>query len=585
MKLITAATLFAGIAPAAAVPSKKYFFDTIPASQELVWYPCNQTFECARLSVPLNPLEPNNGFRNEIPIVRYPAEKSYEYKGMILTNPGGPGISGTNFILQAGMLVANLVGGGWDVIGFDPRGTGYSKPNGAVGFEDIPLTPELQNATSIQQGQIIKRSKEADNLGIEIPPVPDSWIQKQYEIGTKLNTLMQKNANADNQALPYMTTPNVAFDMLQIAKADARSRGSSDENVLVNYYGISYGTVIGQTFASLYPNHVGRFVLDAVVDMEGHYAGKVGLTRFDEGIANFFTSCFNSGPEECSFYTGHTRDDIRIRFNNLMAQFDISKAIAGKWENATVIQEAREIIMGQLVSAPYDTMANFPVLAEFLEMLEQLVEEGSLLENRRMLLTWTPEQMSLPDRKEYFFEILCSDMDNKLVGSNQLSNDFIDTLRQSSVISGASHISQYAICSRLQLKAKWKFNGKIGGDTKNPMLFVGSSGDPITVFENAERAQKLYKGSQMIFVESDAHGILGQSNECAYDHVRAYFQNLTLPGQNNNCSRDGTPSEYSHTPKKSGAGLSRLESLNTLKCGILSMTLLLVGFDVFGYII
>ncbi|KAK6499986.1 hypothetical protein TWF481_010343 [Arthrobotrys musiformis] len=586
IKIATAAAVLSTIAPAVAIPAKEYFFDTIPASQELVWYPCNQTFECARLSVPLNPLEPNNGLRSEIPIIKYPADESDEYKGMILTNPGGPGFSGVGFLLNAATLIADLTGEGWDVIGFDTRGTGYSKPNGAVGYGNVPLSPKLQNASNIGPHQLMKRSAKADNFGIKIPSSPDSWVQKQYELGIELDTLIQKNANMDNQAVPYMTTPNVAFDMLEIAKADARSQGLSDEAVLVNFFGISYGTVIGQTFAALYPQHVGRFVMDGVVDIDDYYGGKMGPTRFDEGIATFFTSCFNAGPEVCSFYTGNSQNDIRNRFNNLMAHFDSSKAIAEKWENATIIQGARDAVRGLLMFTPYDAMANFPLLAESLTSLEEWVKADTVLENRETFLQWSADQFALPDRMEYFFEILCSDMNNELVGSKQLSKDFTDSLRQSSVVAGESYIAQYAICSRLQLKSKSKFNGKIGGDTKNPMLFVGSSGDPVTPFENAERAQKRYKGSQMVYVESDAHGILGQSNKCADDTVRAYFQNLTLPGQNNRCSADASVRDQPwHTPKKSNAGSITLDPLHIFGSGTVLMVLLLTGLDVVNIIL
>ncbi|KAF3212997.1 hypothetical protein TWF679_005566 [Orbilia oligospora] len=580
MRSFTAAAVLSAIAPAVATAGKQYFFDNIPASQELVWYPCNQMFECARLSVPLNPLEPDNGLRSEIPVIKHPAAKSNEYKGIILTNPGGPGLSGVSFILETGTFIADLVGQGWDIIGFDTRGTGYSKPNGAVGYGKIPLAPELQNASSTRADRAIKRSVTTD-FGIKIPASPDSWVQKQYELGTELDTLIQKNANADNQAVPYMTTPNVAFDMLQIAKANARSQNISDEDVLVNFYGISYGTVLGQTFASLYPQHVGRFVLDGVVDINDYYSGNVGLTRFDEGLSTFFARCFDAGPEGCSFYTGQTQNDIRDRFNSLMAQLDSSKAVSEKWKNATIIQETRDVIRGLLMSAPYDAISNFSLLADSLTVIEGWVKADALLENRETILQLSPNPFSLPSRLEYFFEIQCSDMNNPLVGSKQLSKNIIDSMRHSSVVAGETFIGQYAVCSRLQLKAKWKFDGKIGGDTKNPMLFIGSSGDPATPFENAEVAQKRYKGSQMVYVEADAHGIIGQSNKCVHDNVKAYLENLTLPGRNNRCGRDGEPLNPS---EKSSAGLSTLESLNTFGRGMCLMLALVIGADVFHYV-
>ncbi|KAF3927930.1 hypothetical protein ABW20_dc0107675 [Dactylellina cionopaga] len=552
------AAVLPSIAAAAPTAEKQYFFDTIPASLDLKWYPCNKTFECARLSVPLNPLEPNNGLRSEIPIIKYPANKSDEYKGIILTNPGGPGGLGISFILTTGAEISNFTGPGWDIIGFDPRGMGYSKPNGAVGFSNTTFAPSRQNATYIPPNQLDKRASRADHYGLEIPPRPDSWAQTWYDTGTQLNELIQANGNDDNQAIPYMTTPNVAFDMLQIAKADARSKGECEEDVLVNYYGVSYGTVVGQTFTSLYPQHVGRFVIDSVVDLADWYNGatiRSAMNHSDEGIATFFTRCFDAGPEKCSFYTGRTSHAIRDRFNNLMAAFDARRAIAEGWKNATLVAGGQEVIKGIIILIPYSALNNFPAFADTLTLVDGWVQNNNVTEENltSLFFQWNPPQdAAAPDRGEYVFETWCSDAirNIEMVGSKgPLSQTFIDTVRNLSVATGERFIQLYGVCSQLELKPKWRFNNKIGGETKTPVVFIGLSDDPVTPFENAEKAQRLHKGSKMIYVEAVGHGIIYQGNSCVYDKVRAYFQNLTLPGHDNRCSEGELP--FSNIPAKS----------------------------------
>ncbi|EWC46079.1 hypothetical protein DRE_04653 [Drechslerella stenobrocha 248] len=545
--LITAAAIF-GVALAAPGCREQYIFDNITASVDLKWYPCYQRFQCTRLSVPLNPLEPDNGLRSEIPIIKLPAKLGggVKYKGIVLTNPGGPGEIGTSFVLNAGGEIANATGPGWDIIGFDPRGMGYSVPNGAVGFFDIPFNPNRLNATYIPQATKLakRRGIRPDHYGLQIPPRPDSWVESIYAAGQGLNELIQLHGNADNQAVPYMSTPNVAFDMLQIAKADARSRRLPEDSVLVNYYGVSYGTALGQTFASMYPQHVGRFVCDSVVDAQGYYSGnglvKSMLNHSDEGLSTFFTSCFDAGPEKCSFFTGRTSHAIRDRFNSLMAQFDAPKAIAENWENVTIVSLGQETIKSALLVSPYSAQTFFRPLSDTLAGIESLLKAGNLtVENlTEILLSWSPaDDPDAPARPEYVFETICSDLNNpELVGTEKpLNPALIKELRQQSLVLGERLIQLAGVCAYVKVQPKWRFNGTIGGATKTPMLFVGLLKDPITPFENAEYARRQFKGAKMLYVDAVGHGILSQQNWCAYDKVRAYFQNLTLPGHDNRC--------------------------------------------------
>ncbi|KAK6503751.1 hypothetical protein TWF481_008755 [Arthrobotrys musiformis] len=548
-----AATIIPNLVSAIPTGEKQYFFDTIPASIDLKWYPCNQTYQCARLSVPLNPLEPNNGLRSEIPIIKRPADGAPdEYKGIILTNPGGPGGLGIPFIFYSGDEIANFTGPGWDIIGFDPRGMGYSKPHGAVGWNGVPLvSPNLQNATYITPSQLGKRTIRADHFGLKIAPRPDSWIDSIYEAGEEFNELIQANANDDNQAVPYMTTPNVAFDMLQIAKADARLKGKPDDNVLVNYYGLSYGSVLGQTFTSLYPQHVGRFVIDSVVDLKDWYDADIRSTlqHTDEGVATFFTRCFDAGPEKCDFFTGHTSGAIRDRFNRLWANFDTARAIQENWANTTDVAIGQEVMKQILIHVPYNALLNFPPYASTLAFVEALVKANNATADNMLEIgvQWTgPEDPYDPYRAENVFETWCSDANSpRMVGSGlPVPQEFIDTVRNGSVSSGERFIQLYGLCSRLKLRPKWRFSGRIGGDTKTPVLFIGLSKDPITPFENAEKARTLHKGAKMIYVDAVGHGILGQRNWCVFDKVRAYFQNLTLPGHDNRCPAGEVPFQY-----------------------------------------
>jgi pimeloyl-ACP methyl ester carboxylesterase len=91
----------------------------------------------------------------------------------------------------------------------------------------------------------------------------------------------------------YISTPLVAQDMLTYAKAEQKATGKPEADAKVWYYGASYGTALGATFASLFPNNVGRLILDGVIDAEDYYRNgwRENLFQADETLNTFSTFC------------------------------------------------------------------------------------------------------------------------------------------------------------------------------------------------------------------------------------------------------------------------------------------------------
>ena len=92
--------------------------------------------------------------------------------------------------------------------------------------------------------------------------------------------------------------------MLTFAEAQARAKGRLATDSKVWFIGYSYGTVLGSTFAALFPDRVGRLVLDAVVDPRDYYENlwMSNLAQADEVAESFFITCYEAGPEKCAFY-------------------------------------------------------------------------------------------------------------------------------------------------------------------------------------------------------------------------------------------------------------------------------------------
>ncbi|CAM5699405.1 Alpha/beta hydrolase OS=Streptomyces alboniger OX=132473 GN=CP975_29970 PE=3 SV=1 [Streptomyces alboniger] len=190
------------------------------------------TLQCASLKVPLDHAKPR-GKQITLALSRVP-HTATKYQGPLLVNPGGPGGSG---LTLAGFVASSLpkaVAAQYDVIGFDPRGVGASKPAldckpgyfNPVRPDSVPSTPALEKAN-------LKRAKSfAAACG------------KKYA-----------------SVLPYINTVSAVRDMDSIRAALGAKK--------INYFGYSYGTYLGAVYAKLYPDRVRRLVLDSIVDPTG----------------------------------------------------------------------------------------------------------------------------------------------------------------------------------------------------------------------------------------------------------------------------------------------------------------------------
>ncbi|MGW0822656.1 alpha/beta hydrolase [Streptomyces sp. NPDC002845] len=207
------------------------------ATAELAWKKCGTsnypTLQCASLKVPLDHADPH-GRQITLALSRVPHTAKQKYQGPLLVNPGGPGGSG---LTLAGFVASSLpkkVAAQYDVIGFDPRGVGASKPAldcepghfAPVRPDSVPSTPAVEKA----------------NLD-------------------RAEAFAEACATKYADLLPYIDTVSTVKDMDAIRRALGTKK--------INYFGYSYGTYLGAVYAKLFPDRVRRAVLDSVVDPTG----------------------------------------------------------------------------------------------------------------------------------------------------------------------------------------------------------------------------------------------------------------------------------------------------------------------------
>ena len=212
----------------------------VPGHSTLHWHACTGQAaqqgvpECTTLSVPVDYAKPG-GRRISLALDMIPATApKSQQQGVLLVNPGGPGGSGLSLAAEVAQGLSPDVAAQYDIVGFDPRGVGSSVPALSCdpGFFAGPR-PNYVPANPAAEQVLINRAKTyAADCGKRF-----GWL------------------------LPHMTTQDTARDMDAIRAAFGVSK--------INYYAFSYGTYLGQVYATLFPDRVRRMVLDSVVDPTG----------------------------------------------------------------------------------------------------------------------------------------------------------------------------------------------------------------------------------------------------------------------------------------------------------------------------
>jgi pimeloyl-ACP methyl ester carboxylesterase len=203
----------------------------------LTWHPCGNSgshLRCARIRVPLDYNRPD-GRTITLALSEVPATAPRSQRqGVLLVNPGGPGGAGLSLAPFVAQGLRPAVAARYDIVGFDTRGVGASRP--VLHCDSSFFAQERPN--------YIPANAAAEQVLID--------RAKKYAAGCEQNY---------GWLLPYMTTANIARDMDRIRAAMGQSK--------LSYLAYSYGTYIGQVYATLFPRRVHRMVLDSIVDPTG----------------------------------------------------------------------------------------------------------------------------------------------------------------------------------------------------------------------------------------------------------------------------------------------------------------------------
>ncbi|KAH7039814.1 uncharacterized protein B0I36DRAFT_357201 [Microdochium trichocladiopsis] len=513
-----------------AVPGMLYGFDDITSSSSLTWTPCFNDFKCTKLQVPLDYANPSLG-TTDIAFIKRPGKNAtFEAPNIVFTY-GGPGGSGVELLLTGPHdQLGAMFGEQYNLVFFDPRGVNNSgltldcfsgNADARAEFNDLHKTGITNTSTDSLQEQFYSSAIFAE------------WCENA----------MRKTSSPYAY---YVTTPVVAHDLLSYIEAEARLGGTTrPEDAKLWTYGVSYGTVTGVTFATLFPNRVGRMVLDGIVDAEQYY-DNVWLDNMDQtdaGVESFAETCHAAGADKCSFW-GSSSAEILSRLGRLIEQLKnhpvpisgVDRAGSSSEHMAMVTQAD---IKMHIFEAMYDPLTSFPVMADVLHQLEA---------GNATALTGTFASKAAR-RTDPGRQIICADVTrrNRITTVEQYAEFVEASVARSRYVGDVWPIElDGVLCSALkpELPDSMLMQASIGAiesPTAFPIMFTSNTIDPISSLTAAKKATAKFKHSVLLQQEGVGHTVIGMLGSlCYFHHVQDYFAGV-LPPANTTCPQEHTP--------------------------------------------
>lgn len=494
--------LYAAIPPErSAVPAPSHAPDTASApggfeefyGQTLDWSSCEGMdagdYDCTTVTAPLDWTNPDSD-TIELALIRRAATKGNAL-GSLLTNPGGPGASGYDLIQQsASFAVGSAVSDVYDVIGFDPRGVGRSTAVACFDGDDM------------------------DSYLFDIPADPrgsDGWRAELTQRNTEFVDACEQNSAG---ILPFITTDNAARDM------DLIRAVLGDKEL--TYLGYSYGTFLGATYAKLFPERVGRLVLDGAIDpsIPGIDVGTTQALGFESALRAYMADCLTS--DDCPF-TG-SLDEAMADLGTLLASVDAKplKASDGRMLGADSLMTGiisalySEDSWSYLTIALTDAFAGDADMAFFLADFYYGRSGPGLYDD---------------NSTEAFRAYNCMDYP---LDSSQSDQDAADALVAEKAPTIAPYWEGVDVCE------VWPYpptgvRERIAADGAAPIVVVGTTNDPATPYSwSVSLAEQLSSGV-LVTREGEGHTGYNKGNWCVDDAVDQYFIDGIVPEDGLTC--------------------------------------------------
>jgi pimeloyl-ACP methyl ester carboxylesterase len=551
-----AAATKAATVPVVAVPVGA----TVP---KLVWRSCGAPLLCASAKVPLDWSRPR-GATISLALVKLPAANRSKRIGTLFVNPGGPGGSGVEMVRADPEIFPASVRARFDVVGFDPRFVGSSRPVATCMYDEafgdfvssqpaFPVTDEQESAFAVAEAGYAKRC-------------------------------------AGRSYLRFASTASVArdLDLLRRAVGDAK----------LTYAGYSYGSYLGQMYAQLYPTMVRAMVLDGVIDAQAWTSGageEWRSTPFSARIGSaagswrtlqeFFRLCRSAGRARCDLAAqGDPETTYRAIADRLLAdpvpiggglELDYPTLVSATasvlyspqyWQVFAAELQALHVELtkaatttspasvGQTTRALAVTPSRLRLVAASVRARTPQAADRSVmpaLERPDLLLARSlerrqptqpapvPQVTPADNTMASFAAVSCTDSRN--------SSDIADWVSaahrqdQDNPYFGRAWTWAGALCATWTQRDPNAYLGPFGARTAAPILVVSTRFDPATPYEGAVATAARFPGARLLTVNGYGHTSTAVPSACAQRSVAYYLLTQKPPKSGAHCRQDLAP--------------------------------------------
>lgn len=554
----------------------QFDWGTLKTRNHLQYTPCYESLQCARLELPMDWFNETTNATISLAVVRQPAAVPVthpQYGGAILLNPGGPGGSGVELVLRAGEHARSIVdtntteGKYFDLISFDPRGVGRSMPRVDC-FHDPTLAASWQQR--VQEEGWFESS--------------DAALGRLWSMSTAKGVACARNSTFDGDDIKkYVSTASAARDMLELVEKhgewrerEAKALQQNSRSLLaraiwsstqqsevpdtlrylpgeekIQYYGVSYGSYLGGTFATMFPDRVGRLVVDGVVEYKNYLSGNwsSNLVDTEKSMDAFYFHCARAGYPACVLAneTGSsTPSEIKKRSESIIQSlYHNPLPVYAPHADVLSYSEMKSLIFTSL----YAPILVFPIMAFTLLAIEQK-DSASLAP-----LVWALHPSSCAASDPQFdyataadaqIAIACSDGDDQSYMDREAFQAFAKELATASPTGGSLWSVIRMNCIHHGTLAVHRFTGPFKAKTSHPLLFVGNTADPVTPGRYAQQMAEGFEGAVALMQDSGGHCSDSAFSYCTTGYIKQYFQTGELPPANTTCGVDVQPFGPSH---------------------------------------
>ncbi len=477
--------------------------DSVPTPR-LAWSACFEIAECATVKLPLDYDRPR-GATTEVGVLRVKARDQANRIGSLFVNPGGPGLSATEYALATPRFMSDELLDRFDIVGVDPRGIGSSRNVRcfASAEDQAPAAAGLDELFPVTRAE--KRA----------------YVKGAEQYGKACSTTGRPLTGA-------MSTTEVARDH------DVLRRAVGDERL--TYLGGSYGSVLGQYYANMFPDRFRALAIDGVINARAW----VGNTRqiLDERInssggasrtlTEILRRCDRAGEKSCPFAAG---DPVRT-FATITRKLKAKPLVIGD-QTITYADFIRDVHL-----AMYWPTADARVTTFAAEIRAALDGDATALLRRleKPAVGGPGEDGPYENGYEAIFGVMCAD--GRFPAKAAHWPAAVAAREKAAPYFGGSALAwKDTTCasSTWTVRDEDAYTGPFDRRTAAPVLVVGSFWDPATNYAGAVSTSRQMPNSRLLSSDNWGHTAYALS-ACATAAIDAYLLTGKPPARDTACA-------------------------------------------------